>query len=254
MKKSTGTSQQPTRVIHYALAMVVGWTVIVVASLSWNLNLYKSENLQIALSVARTHLEKDLLFRQWNSSHGGVYVPVTNATPPNPYMDDLPERDISTPSGSLLTLMNPAYMNRQVYEISVLKHQIHGHLTSLNPLRPENMADAWEAEALKAFETGDTEYHALKSINGKEYMRLMIPLQTREDCLKCHANQGYIVGDVRGGISVAMPMEPFWVAKKQTFQNIWFGHVLFWLLGMIGAGLNFISLNKRIIERKESQA
>ncbi|MBU0729387.1 MAG: DUF3365 domain-containing protein [Proteobacteria bacterium] len=235
------------------MAMALGWSIIVVASLVWNLKLYTAENLQIALNVARTHLEKDLLYRKWNTQHGGVYVPITTKTPPNPYMDDQPNRDIKTSDGQSLTLMNPAYMTRQVYELGMVKHQVDGHITSLNPLRPENIADPWEAEALRAFEAGAKEFHAVTKFNDKDVMRLMIPLRTEEDCLSCHAEQGYDEGDIRGGISVTVPMEPFWTAKQQTTRNIWTGHVLFWLLGLLGAGLNFISLNKRIAERKDSE-
>jgi PAS domain-containing protein len=37
-----------------------------------------------------------------------------------------------------------------------------------------------------------------------------IQLKTEASCLKCHASQGYKVGDIRGGISVSIPMQPFY--------------------------------------------
>jgi diguanylate cyclase (GGDEF)-like protein len=33
----------------------------------------------------------------------------------------------------------------------------------------------------------------------------MAPLITRDDCLPCHGDQGYQVGDIRGGISISIP-------------------------------------------------
>ena len=81
---------------------------------------------------------KDLLYRQWNADHGGAYVPVTPTTSPNPYLIHVNERDISTPSGIALTLINPAYMTRQVYELDKNRLGIIGHITSLDPLRPGN--------------------------------------------------------------------------------------------------------------------
>ena len=39
-------------------------------------------------------------------------------------------------------------------------------------------------------------------------MRLMRPFRTESSCLQCHAEQGYKEGDIRGGISVAVPMAP----------------------------------------------
>jgi cytochrome c553 len=37
----------------------------------------------------------------------------------------------------------------------------------------------------------------------------MEPLKTEAACLLCHARQGYKVGDVRGGITIAFPYAPF---------------------------------------------
>ena len=67
----------------------------------------------LAKKEATTCLNKDFALRYWAASHGGVYVPITESTPPNPFLNNLPERDIKTPSGNSLTLMNPAYMLRQ---------------------------------------------------------------------------------------------------------------------------------------------
>jgi hypothetical protein len=90
---------------------------------------------------------KDVVYRRWNAGHGGIYVPVTDETPPNPYLE-VPERDITTQSGVVLTLMNPAYMTRQVHELGAKAFGIQGHITSLNPIRPANAPDSWEARAL----------------------------------------------------------------------------------------------------------
>jgi hypothetical protein len=101
--------------------------------------------------------------------HGGVYVPVTEETQPNPYLSDVPERDLITPSGRHLTLINPAYMTRQVYELMKESYGVRGHITSLNPIRPENKPDTWETQALRAFESGKTEVSSIEKIEGKEF-------------------------------------------------------------------------------------
>lgn len=54
-----------------------------------------------------------MLTRNWNASHGGVYVPVTPGTPPNPYLEH-PQRDLMTTDGMALTMINPAYMTRLI--------------------------------------------------------------------------------------------------------------------------------------------
>lgn len=143
------------------------------------------------------------LARDWNARHGGVYVPVTEATPPNPYLEH-PRRDLVTREGIALTMINPAYMTRQIAEIARQADGIQLHLTSLKPIRPANVPDAWEAAALRRFEAGLAE--VIELIPGAPPAhRYMAPLRVTESCLQCHQGQGYVPGQVRGGISVTMP-------------------------------------------------
>ena len=207
-----GNSQQTLK--RYAVAAALFWTVLIVVFLIWELAQHRSETADLAVQQATMAFEKDVLARRWAAEHGGVYVPVTPATPPNPSLSHLPERDITTPSGKHLTLLNPAYVTRQLHELQATFSGVRGHLTSLKPINPGNKADAWETAALTAFENGAKEYREVTTLNGRPYLRLMRPLKTEAGCLKCHASQGYKLGDIRGGISVAVPLEPFLVPRR----------------------------------------
>jgi hypothetical protein len=66
--------------------IIPAWIMIVTGSLIWNWNHIQSDFIDIANANARMSLEKDLNYRRWASMHGGVYVPVTEDTPPNPYL------------------------------------------------------------------------------------------------------------------------------------------------------------------------
>jgi diguanylate cyclase (GGDEF)-like protein/PAS domain S-box-containing protein len=200
---------------RYAITAALLWTVLIGAFLFWDLTQHRSETANLALQQATMAFEKDLLARRWATRHGGVYVPVTPATPPNPHLSHLPERDITTPSGKRLTLLNPAYVTRQLHELQSGFSGVRGHLTSLKPINPGNAPDAWETGALKAFENGVPEVHAITTLDGRPQLRLMRPLKTEEGCLKCHASQGHKIGDIRGGISVAVPLEPFLVSRRE---------------------------------------
>ena len=140
---------------HYVWVLAGVWTIVIAVSLIWHSFHTKQETLEVAQTEARVAYEKDIIYRRWNAGHGGVYVLVTKETQPNPYLFDVPERDITTPSGKALTLMNPAYMTRQAHELEKQKLGVRGHITSLNPIRPENAPDPWETEALRAFGRGE---------------------------------------------------------------------------------------------------
>jgi len=227
----------PFRTLFGVAALI--WTVVCAVFMILEVNDQRAFMAANALDTARASFEKDIAFRRWAAKHGGVYVPVTDETPPNPHLK-IPERDITTPSGVPLTRMNPAYMTRQVYEISRLQPGApQGHITSLNPIRPENAPDAWERMVLEKFEKGEREFSEFQEINGKPYFRYMQSLDTEQPCLKCHAEQGYREGDIRGGISVSIPME----SSNHTMYRSSLLHVLIiaaiWLAGLAGLWFSY---------------
>ena len=122
----------------YLLSIAMIWTALMGSFFIIELNQIRQATKNLAITQANESYEKDVLYRRWATSHGGVYAPVTPKTPPNPYLSNVPERDLTTPSGRRLTLINPAYMTRQVYEIARETSSVGGHITSLNPIRPEN--------------------------------------------------------------------------------------------------------------------
>jgi signal transduction histidine kinase len=222
-------------------------------TLTWSLLRQEHETAQTVQILAQSAFEKDYVYRLWAAMHGGVYVPVTEQTLPNPYLAGVEERDIVTPSGQALTLINPAYMTRQVHEIGAERYGIRGHITSLNPIRPANAANPWETEALKAFEQGIAEVSSIETIDDEEYMRLMRPLITEQSCLKCHSEQGYKLGDLRGGISISVPMAPLRAIARGHMITLTLGHSLLWLLGLGGITLGHRRLRKQILKRDQAQ-
>ncbi len=208
--------------------------------------------MQSAYIQATRSFEKDLVYRQWAASHGGVYVPISKETPPNPYLSHIKNRDITTTDGQKLTLVNPAYMTRQAYEIGYKEFNHQDHITSLNPIRPENKPDSWEAKALQKFQQGKTEVSESAKIGDTEYFRMMRPLITESYCLKCHATQEYKEGDLRGGISISVPTEPLWILMHNHLTTFIMSYGLAWLLGL--AGIKFATLRIGQHIRKRDQA
>jgi PAS domain S-box-containing protein len=245
-------SHNPIRLRRFVVALAIGWTACVAVSLFWNLHQTEREILEVALAAARSNIDKDLLYRHWNASHGGVYVPVTETTPPNPYLEVV-ERDITTPSGRALTLMNPAYMTRQLHEMAKTETQADSHLTSLNPLNPANAADPWERAALQRLHRGEPEVSSMETGAGKAVLRLLRPMRVEEACLKCHARQGYRLGEVRGGLSVSVPMANLLAIYAPRISTLWLGHGLLWLTGLTGLGLGNRRLSAQIRKREATK-
>ncbi|MBF0186180.1 MAG: DUF3365 domain-containing protein [Magnetococcales bacterium] len=213
------------------------WSLFIGGSLAWNIYNEWGQMRELAAMEARAHINKDQAFRAWASRHGGVYVPIDDRTSPNPRLAHISERDIQTPSGKKLTLMNPAYMLRQLMSEYAELYGIKGRITSFMPLNPNNAPDEWEGKALRAFEQGVKEQLEFSNVDGKPYLRLMRPMIVSEGCLKCHGFQGYKVGDVRGGIGVALPLASY-LANLRWHSTLQFGsHAAIWMLGVFAAGI-----------------
>ena len=219
---------------RFTLLAAIFWSAAIAVFFCWGLYHVKTSSKELELNQAIQALDKDLLYRRWASMHGGVYVPVTEKTQPNPYLKDIPEREIVTPSGRLLTLINPAYMTRQIFELAREGNSgVRGHITSLKPHRPENEPDEWERSALLAFQkNGSMEVSSYEQLDGKPYLRYMRVFYTEQSCLKCHAYQGYKLGDIRGGISVSIPLDMFIKQEQHELRMIIAGLSIMWLLGI----------------------
>lgn len=234
----------------YFLVLSCAWTAVIVISLLVSISVHRQEIVTIAQNVARAYVDKDIFYRNWNALHGGVYVATDTGINPNPFLPpSVKERDLVTPSGRHLTLVNPSYMTRLIYEHALKENMVSGHITSLKPIRPENQPDSWEASALRAFESGTQEASTETMEGSVKYLRLMRPLMTEESCLTCHAHQGYKKGEVRGGISIKLPMALFKDAARRQIELLGVGHGFMWLLGMNGLYLGYRRLLRRTRER-----
>ncbi len=243
----------PFQLKRYILILVMVWTVIISTSLYWSVYQARQKITEVAQVQSSIAYDKDVIYRRWNASHGGIYVPITEDTKPNLYLSGVPERDITSPSGKLLTLMNPAFMTRQVHELAEVEKGVLGHITSLNPIRPENAADPWETNALQAFERGELEISSLELIDGQEYLRLMRPLITEKGCLKCHATQGYKEGDIRGGISVSIPMKSLNAILFEETLRYELIHTFIWTVGLSLIFFGMFRVKKSEQKRKDAE-
>lgn len=215
------------------------WTLIVWGSLLWNQRLIHRHLEQYIYKEASTVLNKDLAFRHWATLHGGVYVHPTEQTPPNSWLT-IPKRDVVTLDGDRLTLMNPAYIARQVMTLFSEQFGIKGHITSLHLKNPNNAPDDWELRALWRFEKGENEVSSLMDINGQPHYRLIRAMRMEQGCLKCHADTGIRLGGIRGGVSVSVPLASHIQDAAKSSQGVLYGHGIIWLVGMLGIGVTAV--------------
>lgn len=230
-------SFQPGLKRQYLLLAVI-WSALVMGSAGWNIYQVKQQTLETATTTARANNRKDISFRKWATMHGGVYVPRTAHTPPSPYLN-APDQSAATGAGKVLTLMDPAYMLRQMQESFPDDYGNRSHITSLKLLNPKNAPDAFETTALHAFERGEKERLEIQTLDGQPYLRLMQPFIIEPGCLQCHAHQGYKAGDINGGVSTAILLTPLLALERRHVATQTLSHSAIWLAGIMALGFSY---------------
>ncbi|MCK5313213.1 MAG: diguanylate cyclase, partial [Desulfobacteraceae bacterium] len=220
------------------LLTISAWLLLALLSFFWNYTNGKKAQEKLAFQTARILFDHIETTRLWNTLHGGIYVPITAKTQPNPYLET-EMKNIKVNDKLTLTKINPAFMTRQIAEIAAKQNGIQFHITSLKPIRPLNKPTLRETACLNDFEKGIPEVGFFIKDNAKPSFFYMAPLKTEKECLQCHSIQGYKTGDIRGGISITMRSD-----VKISILPLIFGHAGIWLAGAIGIIIAGDWLNK----------
>ncbi|MEW5960211.1 MAG: DUF3365 domain-containing protein [Chloroflexota bacterium] len=154
--------------------------------------LQEQQALQHLNTQAYALLTEMIVLREWASSYGGVWT-----TRPGDYYlearDDFYQK-------------SPAMITKELSKLSNIKGFYRYHITSLRLMNPENAPDDFEHDTLLRFEQNAQPVTTVEKMNDQSVYRLMVPLKVEQSCLRCHSDQGYQVGDIRGGLSVLLPM------------------------------------------------
>lgn len=237
------------------VAALLAWSIVILLAAIFYWSEQKREVVALAKNTARTALDKDLATRMWAIAHGGVYVDANKGTPPNPYLSHVPERDVVTPSGKHLTLMNSSYILRQMMENYSGLYGTKTRISSTDPRNPNNRSDAWEQKALGQLKNNklQTEYFEVGDVGRDGSLRLMIPMKADETCLKCHVKQNYQSGDIVGGIDITVPFATF-IAKKQPMIERFYAVLsVIWLFGCAVIIVSFWAVRKKALELREKE-
>lgn len=237
---------------QFSVFSAVLWTLLIIVSIGWNFSLIESQAEYLASKEANANWNKDQVFRRWASRHGGIYVKPDERTPPNPYLAHLPHRDVETTDGVKLTLMNPAYMMSQMTREFEEMYGVKGSITAQILLNPANKPDAWELASLKQFDKGVKEVEELSNIEGMPYLRMMKPMLMKQSCVLCHGHLGFKVGDIRGGMSISIPLTPYLQAAESSRAFLVATHTVIWFFGIVGIVFLFFRSRQQDLEQQQA--
>lgn len=130
------------------------------------------------------------------------------------------------------------------YELSELSNEMYDYkikLVTLKPRDPHNYpADKFERWVIQEFMRGEREEKY--AIEG-EFYEYAVPLYVEQPCLKCHIDQGYREGDLRGALVVEIPVEDVLASLEMTRkQLIFYGFML-----SLGIMLAILGITKIVV-------
>ncbi len=192
-----------------SLKFIVGCTLTL--SIALGISFHFLAKRQEKLLMGQVETEVRVLFKQivlprkWGADHGGIFLERLPAMKLSPYVTD-PE--ITDTRGKRYLIKTPAMVTKDLSEYAKEQGLYWFHITSLRLTNPENAPDEFETNAMKRFELeGLDELLSTVTINKSKYLRYISPLYVEKSCLPCHAKQGYKVGDMRGAISITVPLD-----------------------------------------------
>jgi len=177
--------------------------------------------LRNAEQQARMLYKQILLTRQWAADHNGLFILKRKGVEMNPYLD-LPTVEDNV--GHTYYMRNPAMITRELSAYAKRDGLGHFRVTSLNPINPLNVPDDFERESLLSFNKNTQEAINVEDHGHGRNVRFIAPLMVTESCLNCHARHGYKYGDIRGGLSITIPIN--WaddLIRRNTHSLIFIG-------------------------------
>lgn len=241
-----------TTPVHlYIIFLFVVWSLVIAGLANWKHRHNQQTTQELAENQARANFNKDKAFRFWMTRHGRIYIPVGEHYQPDPYLAHIEDRDVTTPSGIQLSMVNPARVVREMDKEFSHLYGIAGRVTSLQPVNPDNIPDAWERTALLQLEKGVKEVFEYTSINGEPYLRLIQPLPIKEGCILCHSDLAKKTNGVGGGVTIALPMKDFLARQDIENRNDAWLFAIAWLIGALGLIIAFFHLKNQLREKEK---
>jgi len=216
---------------------------------SYGFLLYQTSNLQNELVMeqarqqARILYKQILLTRQWVSDHQGLFFVKTAGVVENPYLQGA---SIRSEDGTVFVKRNPAMVTRELSEYAAKSGFCWFRITSLNPVNPENWPDDFERDAMIRFKGGLVEFEAITDTPDGRVHRYIAPVMVQESCLTCHAEHGYSVGDIRGALSISVPLAWADKALKKNNNTI----IKYSLFSIFAVALALIYLFNKLVGRR----
>ncbi|MBK9518639.1 MAG: DUF3365 domain-containing protein [Anaeromyxobacter sp.] len=234
------------RLAAYTALVALAWTAVMGASLSWALREEDREAETRSLTLAETLADERLLTLRWAASQRAIYLADDGAAPIDGSAASGPAGMVLGPGGVRLALVSAQTLTARIFRLEDQSFGVTGRAVSLRPLGAAGAPEAWEAEALRRFERGERQVHELAGQGQARRLRFARALQVEAPCLRCHGPQGQALGDLRGAVTLEVPLERVGGQSAAHGRDLAAWHALLWLAGLGAIALGSARLRARL--------
>lgn len=240
--------------IYFTVTVIFCFTLFILKYINDTKNDYQKFSEKILFEQASTLYNNLVTLKHWNSQKGSIYVKAYEEIDANQFIKD---GIVHINDKELLIKMNPAWMIRELSEVSNIKQNYYFKITSLSPINPINKPDNFEKRALEQLNSSKEE-NFYTSLEEDRY-NFMGALKVQPSCLSCHNTQNYKIGDVIGGLRVSVPVENYKenikiIESKSDILNvitiftsiIFMGIITYTVTSIYARELNILKLNKTL--------
>lgn len=197
-------------VLIIGIILTLSYTVLMI----YNTKAQNRLVLGLAKQQAKILCDQILITRQWVADHNGIFIIRQKDEAANPYLDNPVIRSVDN---QVFIKRNPAMVTRELSEYASKSGFSWFKVTSLEPVNPDNAPDDFERISMEMFARGAKENISISNQEHGRVLRYATPLLVKTSCLQCHAGQGYEVGDIRGALSISVPVA--WADKVISKNN-----------------------------------
>ena len=186
--------------------ILIGLVVVISYGITFYRTSFFQQQLVIKQAVRQARMlhKQIILTRKWVADHNGIFLMKGPGVESSPFLFDA---EISDQAGRHYVKRNPAMVTRELSLYAQKEGLSRFRVTSLNPLNQANAPDEFERASLLLFDKGVPDVSKIMTNEHGKFLRYIAPLVVDSSCLECHRDQGYSEGDIRGGLSITIPVD-----------------------------------------------
>jgi len=228
-----------TPVRFYASLSVALWTVLVLGSMTWSLQGFNEQAVTMATAQAHLTWNEDQAVRDWANQYDGVHVATRTDQSPAPGTNQSPGM---APSDKLrFSPITVSQMTREVQQKFTDRFPGTEKITMQILTLKDPEADPWQRRALQSLAAGSTKMVKQTSQDGHPDLRMMMAIYGPKNCPKCPntldppaipAPDGGTPNALRGGVSITIPLTPYFQAMQPLRNVALAAHGGLWIIGL----------------------